>query len=75
MLLTEEEQAELGDLHAQAVASSLAPNKPVLWHLKLKEKSRRKKSVMTNKFENGGTVPPFTATRSVTGLSKQGESK
>ena len=45
MLLTEEEQAELADLHAQAVASSLAPNKPVLWHLKLKEKKQKKEEV------------------------------
>lgn len=42
MLLTEEEQAELADLHERAVASSLAPNKPTLWTLKLKEKKQKK---------------------------------
>lgn len=42
MLLTKEEQEELAELHERAVTSSLAPNKPVLWHLKLKEKKQKK---------------------------------
>lgn len=42
MLLTQEEQEELAALHDAAVVSSLAPNKPILWTLKLKEKKQKK---------------------------------
>ena len=41
MLLTNEEQEELAGLHERAVASSMAPNKPILWTLKLKEKKAK----------------------------------
>lgn len=37
MLLTRDEQAELADLHDRACTSSMAPNKPALWTLKIKE--------------------------------------
>jgi hypothetical protein len=36
-LPTREEQLELADLHDQACTSSMAPNKPALWVLKIKE--------------------------------------
>ena len=39
MLLTQDEQAELADLHSAACLSSTAARKPVLWHLKLKEEA------------------------------------